>query len=121
MAKRANAYHCSVEATLDLVGGRHKALILWHLRGGKLRFGELRRLIPQATSKMLTQQLRELEADGMLTRIVYPVVPPKTEYALTALGRSFTPVLEAMCAWGREYLDRLEACAHDGEGAAAGE
>lgn len=100
-------YRCPVEATLDVVGGRHKVLILWHLsRRNVLRFGELSRLIPQATPKMLTQQLRELEADGMVHRQAYPQVPPKTEYSLTERGQSFTPVLEAMCNWGEFLLER---------------
>ncbi|OUO90919.1 transcriptional regulator [Gordonibacter sp. An230] len=107
MAKDPSGYRCPVEAALDVVGGRHKALILWHLRGKTLRFGELRRLVSQVTPKMLAQQLRELEADGMLSRTVYAVVPPKTEYALTELGRSFAPVLEALCDWGGDYLDRV--------------
>ena len=72
-----------------------------------LRFGELQRLMPQATPKMLTQQLRELEADGMLHRELYHQVPPKTEYSLTERGRSFTPVLNAMCKWGGEVLDEM--------------
>lgn len=109
MRKDPGTYRCSVEATLDLVGGRHKSLVLWHLRNGTLRFGELGRCIPQATPKMLTQQLRELEADGLVSRTVYPVVPPKTEYALTALGETFLPVLHAMCAWGQAYLDHFES------------
>ena len=79
-----DAYHCPVEATIDIVGGKHKVLILWHLsKHGVLRFGELQRLMTQATPKMLTQQLRELEADGMVHRELYHQVPPKTEYSLT--------------------------------------
>ena len=103
-----DAYHCPVEAPIDIVGGKHKVLILWHLsKHGVLRFGELQRLMPQATPKMLTQQLRELEADGMLHRELYHQVPPKTEYSLTERGRSFTPVLNAMCKWGGEVLDEM--------------
>ena len=98
---RPAARHCPVEATIDIVGGKHKVLVLWHLATrGTLHFGELRRLIPQATPKMLTQQLRELEADGMVRRTLYREVPPRTEYALTDRGRSFEPVLRAMCDWG---------------------
>ncbi|NLI20871.1 MAG: helix-turn-helix transcriptional regulator [Clostridiales bacterium] len=96
--------NCPVEATLQLIGGKYKALILWHLLDQTLRFGELRRLIPQATSKMLTQQLRELEESRMLIRTVYPVVPPKVEYALTELGRSIRPILFHMYDWGADYL-----------------
>ena len=71
---------------------------------GTLRFSELRKFLPQATPKMLTQQLRELEADGIIPREVYPVVPPKTEYSLTDFGRTLSPVLNAMCEWGKEHM-----------------
>ena len=96
--------NCPVEATLDLVGGKYKALILWHLSGGTLRFSELRNRIPKATPKMLTQQLRELEADDLVHREIYPVIPPKVEYSLTATGRSLMPILVAMRDWGAAYL-----------------
>jgi DNA-binding HxlR family transcriptional regulator len=95
---------CPVDATLHLIGGKYKALILWHLTGGRLRYGELQKLIPNATPKMLTQQLRELENDSLLTRTVYPVVPPKVEYALTDFGRSLKPILLAMYDWGEGYM-----------------
>lgn len=101
-------FHCPVEASLSLVGGKYKAIILWHLMERTHRYSELRRLIPQATAKMLTQQLRELEADGIVHREVYPVVPPKTEYSLTEYGRTLSPIIQAMCDWGREYMaDRI--------------
>ena len=96
--------YCPVSATLDLIGGKYKSLILWHLADGKLRFSQLNKLIPQATAKMLTQQLREMEIQGLIHREVYPVVPPKVEYSLTDLGRSLMPVLIAMRDWGAEYL-----------------
>lgn len=102
------ACHCPVEATLKLIGGKYKALILWHLIDGALRFSELSRRIPQATPKMLTQQLRELESDGLLTRTVYPVVPPRVEYELSAFGQTMLPVLDAMCGWGAGYLARTQ-------------
>ena len=101
-----DGYNCPVDATLEMIGGKYKALILWHLLEGTRRFGELRKLIPQATPKMLTQQLRELEESGLLTRTVYPVVPPKVEYALTELGRSIRPILFGMYDWGADYLKR---------------
>ena len=100
--------HCPVAATLRLMGGKYKALILWKLMEHSLRFSELRREVPCATPKMLTQQLRELEADGLLSRKVYPVVPPRVEYSLTDFGRSIRPVLEAMGVWGSAYLARLQ-------------
>ena len=96
--------NCPVVTTLDLIGGKYKALILWHLVDGTRRFGELRRLVPQATQKMLTQQLRELEEDNLIVRTVYPVVPPKVEYQLSGLGVSIKPILDAMRLWGTEYL-----------------
>ena len=104
--------HCPVEATLDLIGGKYKALILWHLSEGTLRFSELRRVITNATPKMLTQQLRELESQSLISREVFPVVPPKVEYSLTDLGRSLMPILVAMRDWGAEYLrgQNLQTC-----------
>ena len=103
-----SSYNCPVEATLDLIGGKYKALILWHLSDNILRFNEISKLIPQATPKMLTQQLRELEADQLITRTVYPVVPPKVEYSLSSFGKSIIPVLDSMCNWGAAYLDGLD-------------
>lgn len=98
-------FTCPVKATLRLVGGKYKAVILWHLMdAGTLRYHELHRRIPRATDKMLAQQLRELERDGLLRRAVYPVVPPKTEYSLTDFGRSLAPILDEMCRWGEWYL-----------------
>ena len=96
--------NCPVDATLRLIGGKYKALILWHLIEGGKRFGELQRIIPQATPKMLTQQLRELEKDGLLDRKVHPVVPPRVDYSLTAFGRSLRPLLDSMYAWGEIYM-----------------
>lgn len=97
-------FHCPVEATLSLIGGKYKALIIWNLIGKTLRFSELRKEISSATPKMLTQQLRELENAGLLTRKVYAVVPPKVEYSLTSLGASLRPILESMYSWGSNYL-----------------
>ncbi len=96
--------NCPVDATLRLIGGKYKSLILWHLMDATMRYGELQKLVPQATPKMLTQQLRELEDDNLLTRTVYPVVPPKVEYSLTDLGRSLKPILSAMYDWGTGYM-----------------
>lgn len=95
---------CPVQTTLELIGGKYKALILWHLSDGKLRFSELRKAISCATPKMLTQQLRELEGQQLIHREVFPVIPPKVEYSLTELGRSLMPVLMSMRDWGAEYL-----------------
>lgn len=96
--------NCPVEATLDLIGGKYKALILWNLSDGRRRFSELRKVISNATPKMLTQQLRELEAQQLIHREVFPVVPPKVEYSLTEMGRSLMPILTAMRDWGADYL-----------------
>lgn len=95
---------CPVETTLEMIGGKYKALILWHLSDGKLRFSELKKAIANATPKMLTQQLRELESNRLIHREVYPVIPPKVEYSLTETGRSLIPVLMAMRDWGAGYL-----------------
>ena len=95
---------CPVEATLEMIGGKYKALILWHLSDGKMRFSELKKAIPNATPKMLTQQLRELEQHRLIHREVFPVIPPKVEYSLTPTGQSLIPVLEAMRDWGAGYL-----------------
>lgn len=95
---------CPVEKTLELIGGKYKALILWHLSEGTLRFSELRKVIASATAKMLTQQLRELEAENLIHREIFPVIPPRVEYSLTDLGRSLMPVLVAMRDWGADYL-----------------
>lgn len=95
---------CPVGVTLELIGGKYKALILWHLSNGKLRFSELKKAVPSATPKMLTQQLRELEAQDLIHREVYPVIPPHVEYSLTELGKSLMPVLISMRDWGAAYL-----------------
>lgn len=99
-----NGYICPIEATIQLIGGKYKAVILWHLMHKTLRYNELHKAMPKATDKMLTQQLRELEKDGLIHRKVYPVVPPKTEYTLSDFGKSITPILDAMCHWGEDYL-----------------
>lgn len=106
MKNNCPGYNCPVDATLNLIGGKYKSLILWHLINSTLRFGELSKLIPQATPKMLTQQLRELEEDDLVIRTVYPVVPPKVEYKLSDLGNSIRPILEAMYSWGTDYLTK---------------
>ncbi|MDD4952758.1 MAG: helix-turn-helix domain-containing protein [Desulfovibrionaceae bacterium] len=104
-------YHCAVELTVQVVGGRWKPIILYHLGlAGSMRFSELKRSIPNITQKMLTSQLRELEADGVLKRKVHAQVPPRVDYSLTGLGRSVMPVLEKLCEWGGGFekilLDR---------------
>lgn len=98
-------YNCPVEATFSQIGGKYKAIILYHLfEEGTLRYNQIQKHIPQATAKMLTQQLRELEADGLIHREVYPVVPPKTEYSLTERGKTLHTVIDSLCSWGRTYM-----------------
>jgi DNA-binding HxlR family transcriptional regulator len=92
---------CAVEAAISLIDGKWKCVALWHLQqGGAVRFNELRRLMPGITQRMLTNQLRELEADGLIDRVVYAQVPPKVEYSLTDRGRGLTPILQALKQWG---------------------
>ena len=93
----------AVTTTLAIIGGKWKILILYHLCAGTQRFNELRRLLPDITQRMLTLQLRELEDDGIVHREVYPQVPPKVEYSLTAFGKTLIPVIEVMDAWGKQY------------------
>lgn len=97
--------HCPVEATLNLIDGKYKVLILYNLLlKGTLRFNELNRLISKVTPKVLTNQLKELEKDGLISKTIYPVIPPKTEYKLTALGQNLIPIMNAMRDWGKENI-----------------
>ncbi len=102
-------YSCSVEATLDVIGGKWKGVILFHLLDGVKRFGELRRLLPEVTQRMLTLQLRELEEAGIIHREVYREVPPRVEYSLTTFGASLEPILLLMRDWGDDYMAQLVA------------
>lgn len=102
---RGKSYQCHMEVTLDLIGGKWKAVFLWHMgKNGAMRHGELKRLHPRLTPKMLTQQLRELESDDLVTRTVYNQVPPRVEYSLTERGRGLMPLLDTMIAWGKAYM-----------------
>jgi DNA-binding HxlR family transcriptional regulator len=94
---------CPAETTLKAISGRWKILILRELFQGVKRFGELQRSLKGITQKMLTEQLRELEDDGIIHREIYPQIPPKVEYSVTALGESLQPILETMHEWGVEY------------------
>jgi len=96
---------CPVEATLDLIDGKWKAVILYHLLGDAVRFNELGRRLSRITQRMLTRQLRELEAAGLMHREVYAEVPPRVEYSLTSLGRSLEPVIRSLWTWGSTYLE----------------
>ena len=99
---------CPITRTLKVIGGKWKPIILHFLERAPRRTGELGRLIPQASGKMLTQQLRELEHDGIIRRKVYRQVPPKVEYLLTPLGETLSPIMDAMCAWAEVHAPRTE-------------
>jgi DNA-binding HxlR family transcriptional regulator len=103
MIYRGKKYERGIDLTLAVVGGKWKATILWHLAQKTMRFSDLQRQFSDITRKMLTQQLRELEADGLVHREVYPQVPPKVEYSLTEKAQSIYPILDQMCAWGRSF------------------
>ena len=99
---------CSVEAAISLIDGKWKCVILWHLLNeGTLRFNEIRKRIPSITQRMLTNQLRELEQDGVIHREVYPQVPPKVEYCLTDFGHSLEHILLALKSWGDAHIDQF--------------
>jgi DNA-binding HxlR family transcriptional regulator len=106
--RRATRTGCAVEATMSVVGGLWKPVLVFHLLSGRLRFNALCRLTPNATHRMITLQLRELENDGVIRRIVYAEVPPKVEYELTDFGRTLEPVLTGLRDWGEAFQARLE-------------
>ncbi len=103
MNKNYDNINCPVEITLDVIGGKWKVIIIYHLQDGIKRFGELKKSVNGITQKMLTQQLRELEADGIINRKVYAQVPPKVEYSLTDYGYTLKPILALMCQWGSNH------------------
>jgi len=98
-----------VQATLKVLGGKWKLLILWHLKDGAKRYGELKRLIPEITEKMLIQQLRELENDKIVERKIISKIPLKVEYSFTHYGRTLIPILKPLCDWGQEHLKRISS------------
>jgi len=103
-------YSWPIEATLDVIGGKWKPLVIYQLKDGTLRFNQIvDRVRPRITQRMLTKELRELEKDGLVKRKVYPQVPPKVEYSLTETGQSLIPILDQLCDWGSEHLgDEIE-------------
>ncbi|NPC91842.1 helix-turn-helix transcriptional regulator [Bacillus sp. WMMC1349] len=100
-------YSCPVEATIDIIGGKWKSIILFHLIDEKKRFNELRRLMPSVTQRMLTLQLRELERDGIVHRKIYKQVPPKVEYSLTDFGETLVPIINQMMNWGKVHASTI--------------
>lgn len=107
MKKQTLNPDCPINATIKVLGGKWKVLILFNLNQGTKRFNELKREMPGVTQRMLTNQLRELEADQIISRKVYPEVPPRVEYTLTAIGKTLTPVLEALKKWGACYIRKM--------------
>jgi len=103
MGKIKNEYICSLGLTIDLIGGKWKLMILWYLIGGTKRFTELKNSIPSITQKILTEQLRELETNNIISRKVYATVPPTVEYSMTHYGQSLIPIINDMCSWTKVY------------------
>lgn len=106
-------YNCPVTATVRLIGGKWKMIILWCITNDVNRFGELQRAIPGITKKMLASELRALEKEGIISRTVYPVVPPKVEYSITPMGDTLRPILNAIAQWGEAYALPMQAQAQD--------
>ena len=99
-------FHCALDVTMHFIGGKWKSVVIWYLRKGKKRFGELKSHIPDITDKMLSLQLKALQADGLVSRKVYAEVPPRVEYELTEEGASLIPVVELIAQWGREKAEK---------------
>jgi DNA-binding HxlR family transcriptional regulator len=98
---RGKTYHCALDITMDYIGGKWKTVVLWYIMRGRNRFSELKKVIPDITEKMLSLQLKQLEKDGIITRHIFPEVPPRVEYELTPSGRSLNTLINEMAAWGR--------------------
>lgn len=99
-------YHCALDVTMDYIAGKWKTVVLWYLKKDKKRYGELRKLIPDITEKMLSLQLKQLEKDGIVLRKVYAEIPPRVEYSLTTFGKTLIPVIEAIAKWGRALAEK---------------
>lgn len=103
-------YRCEIEIFLEIIGGKWKSLIIWELYHHEIiRYNEFRRILPEITQKMLTQQLRSLEVDGIVARKIYNTTPPKVEYFLTEEGNSLIPIFELMDKWGKDYIEKYES------------
>ena len=105
--EKAKTFQCPMELAMSIIGGKYKAVIIWHLIENTLRYNEIQKFIPKATPKMLSQQLKELEADGIINKTMYPVIPPKTEYSLTELGKTLVPIIQDLEYWGDKYFKIL--------------
>lgn len=103
---KGKAYFCSLELVMDMIGGKWKTIVLFHLRDGVMRSGELQRSLKGIANKMFTQTVRELEQTGLVERIVYPTVPPKVEYKLTPMGESLIPLIESLNNWGKSISSK---------------
>ena len=99
-------FHCAMDVTMHYIGGKWKTVVLWYLRDGKMRYNELKQRIPDITDKMLSLQLKALQEDGIVKRVVYPEVPPRVEYELTEEGITIMPVIEAIAKWGRDKAEK---------------
>lgn len=114
--RKKDEYQCPLEVTMEIIGGKYKGVIIGHLIDKTLRYSELQKLISYATPKMLIQQLKDLEADGIIKRKLYPIVPPKTEYSLTSRGKSLIPAIVELNKWGMKYLKEENIpCAYKGD------
>jgi DNA-binding HxlR family transcriptional regulator len=102
-----DSYDCPAEATLDVIGGKWKGIILYHLLDRTMRFNEIRRLMPKITQRTLTNQLRELERDGVLQRTIYAEVPPRVEYSITELGMTLSPIVLLLNQWGETHMQNV--------------
>lgn len=106
--KCPDTYGCPISVTIDVIGGKWKGIILYHLSIGTKRFNELRKLMPNTTQRMLTLQLRELEQDGIINRKIYQQIPPKVEYSLSEFGETLLPIISNMRDWGEKYRHKIE-------------
>ena len=109
MGTKKDAFTCGLDAALFVLGGKWKPLILFHLAHGTRRYGELRRAVGSVSDKVLIQQLKELQADGVIARVDFGEIPPKVEYSLTAFGRTLGKALAPLCEWGTKYSRDVEA------------
>jgi len=108
--KTQKFYECGLEAALDVIGGKWKVLIIWNLKQGATRFGELKREVPGISEKMLIQSLKEMELDRIVLRQDFKEVPPRVEYSLTEFGKTLYEALAPLCDWGTQHMERIEAC-----------